>query len=157
MSLSDSGGRIRCGADADFRYGSLGDIGLRLATRLLILQEHCAASWMARMLCAAAVCLSLRGRDGSNSPGHRFFRKTSCSNARPPAVEGAQLAANPTTQWFYSSVSKASLQKTGVFLDSAGDFGNVRPKKFEHRSPETFGDEKSPHLAGLSHPKKDIL
>ena len=36
-------------------------------------------------------------------------------------------------------------------------FGNVRPKKFEHRSPETFGDEKSPHLAGLSQLKKDIL
>src|SRR5476651_1079312 len=36
-------------------------------------------------------------------------------------------------------------------------FGNVRPKKFEHRSPETFGDEKSPRLAGLSCPKKEIL
>src|SRR5665213_984861 len=36
-------------------------------------------------------------------------------------------------------------------------FGNVRPKKFEHPSPETFGDEKSPRLAGLSHQKKEIL
>src|SRR5476651_565077 len=36
-------------------------------------------------------------------------------------------------------------------------FGNSRPKKFEHRSPETNGDEKSPRLAGLSHPKKKIL
>jgi len=86
-----------------------------------------------------------------------FLQMISSFHVRPPPVEGTQLAANPTTQWFYSSVSKASLQKTGVFLDSAGDFGNVRPKKFEHRSPETFGDEKSPHLAGLSHPKKDIL
>ena len=36
-------------------------------------------------------------------------------------------------------------------------FGNSRPKKFELRSPETIGDEKSPQFAGLSHPKKEIL
>jgi hypothetical protein len=30
--------------------------------------------------------------------------------------------ASPGTQWIYSSVSEASLQKTGVFLNSAGDF-----------------------------------
>jgi hypothetical protein len=29
-------------------------------------------------------------------------------------------------------------------------FGNSRPKKFEHRSPETIGDEKSPCFAGPS-------
>src|SRR5438067_1063953 len=32
------------------------------------------------------------------------------------------LAATTTAQWVYSSVSSASLQKTGVFLDSVGDF-----------------------------------
>jgi hypothetical protein len=36
-------------------------------------------------------------------------------------------------------------------------FGNSRPKKFEHRFPETIGDKKSPRLAGLSRPKKEIL
>src|SRR5580704_14745536 len=36
-------------------------------------------------------------------------------------------------------------------------FGNSRPKKFESRPPETIGDEKSPRLARLSHPKKEIL
>jgi hypothetical protein len=36
-------------------------------------------------------------------------------------------------------------------------FGSSHPKKFEHRSPETIGDEKSPRLAGLSHLKKEIL
>jgi hypothetical protein len=31
--------------------------------------------------------------------------------------------ASPGTQWIYSSVSEASLQKTGVFLNSAlGEF-----------------------------------
>ena len=61
------------------------------------------------------------------------------------------------TQWNNSSVSKASLQKTGVFLDSAGDFWEFSAQKFEHRSPETISDEKSRRLAGLSHPKKEIL
>ena len=36
-------------------------------------------------------------------------------------------------------------------------FGNSRTKKFDHRSPETTRDEKSPHLAGLSHQGKNIL
>jgi hypothetical protein len=36
-------------------------------------------------------------------------------------------------------------------------FGNSRAKKFDHRSLETIGDEKSPHLAGLSHQGKKIL
>src|SRR5450432_2302984 len=39
------------------------------------------------------------------------------------AVEARlKLTAKSSTQWSYSSVSRASLQKTGVFLDSAGDF-----------------------------------
>ena len=37
-------------------------------------------------------------------------------------VQETQLGATPATQWFYSSVSKASLQKTGVLPDLAGDF-----------------------------------
>ena len=46
---------------------------------------------------------------------------------------GAALRQKPTatstTQWFYSSVSKASLHKTGVFLDSAGDFWECSAQK----------------------------
>jgi hypothetical protein len=34
---------------------------------------------------------------------------------------------------------------------------NVVPEKFDRRSPETIGDEKSPQFAGLFHPKKEIL
>jgi len=52
-------------------------------------------------------------------------------------------------QWVYSSVSSASLQKTGVFLDLVGER--------EHQSLETLADEKSPHLAGVSHQEKKIL
>jgi hypothetical protein len=68
-----------------------------------------------------------------------------------------KLTATPSTQWIYSSVSKPSLQKTGVFLDSAGDFRKFLPKKCERRSPETFDDKKSPYLAGLSRREKEIL
>jgi hypothetical protein len=35
--------------------------------------------------------------------------------------------------------------------------GIIDPKKFEHPSLETIGDEKSPHFADLSHPEKKIL
>ena len=65
----------------------------------------------------------------------------------------------------------SSLARSGFILRSPGPvskkpefswirpetFGNSRAKKFDHRSPETNGDEKSPHLAGLSHQGKKIL
>ena len=65
--------------------------------------------------------------------------------------------ATSTMQCIYSSVSKASDQKTGVLLNLAGDFREFSTKKFERRSPETIADEKRPRLPGLSHPKKEIL
>jgi hypothetical protein len=34
-------------------------------------------------------------------------------------------------------------------LDSAADFGNSRAEKFDHRSPETIGNEKSPPFAAF--------
>jgi hypothetical protein len=34
-----------------------------------------------------------------------------------------------TTQWIHSKVSRTSLQKTGVFLDSAGDFWDFSVQK----------------------------
>jgi hypothetical protein len=42
-------------------------------------------------------------------------------------------------------------------LDSAGDFREFSAQKFEHQSLETIGDEKSPHLPGLSHQRKKNL
>jgi hypothetical protein len=51
-----------------------------------------------------------------------------------------KLTATSTMQCIYSSVSKASLQKTGVLLNSAGDFREFSPKKFENGAPETFNN-----------------
>ncbi len=74
-----------------------------------------------------------------------------------PCRRRLKRTATSTMQCIYSSVSKASLRKTGVFLIRLETLGNYRRKKFEHQSLETIGDEKSPHLAGLSHQGKKIL
>jgi len=50
-----------------------------------------------------------------------------------PSQRTPKCTAAPRTQWIYSLVSKASLQKTGVFLNSAGDFWEFSGRKF--RSP----------------------
>ena len=41
-------------------------------------------------------------------------------------------------QCIYSSVSKASLQKTGVLLNSARDFWEFSPRKFENGATRDF-------------------
>ena len=46
--------------------------------------------------------------------------------------------ATSTMQCIYSSVSKASLQKTGILLNSAGDFREFSPKKFENGASGDF-------------------
>src|ERR1700681_4548138 len=46
-----------------------------------------------------------------------------------PCWRRPKCTAAPTTQWVYSRVSRASLQKTGVFLDSAGDFWEFSTQK----------------------------
>jgi hypothetical protein len=51
-------------------------------------------------------------------------------------------------QCVYSSVSKASLQKTGVLLKSAGDFREFSPKKFEHGATGDFGQLEKPAIGG---------
>jgi hypothetical protein len=55
-----------------------------------------------------------------------FVKSISSNNCRACRTadrsERRKFTATPGTQWTYSLVSKASLQKTGVFLDSAGDF-----------------------------------
>ena len=55
-----------------------------------------------------------------------FVKSISSNNCRACRTadrsEKAQFHCHPGTQWTYSLVSKARLQKTEVFLDSAGDF-----------------------------------
>jgi hypothetical protein len=48
----------------------------------------------------------------------------------------------------YSSVSKASLQKTGVLLNSAGDFREFSPKKFENGATGDFQQLEKPAIGG---------
>jgi hypothetical protein len=54
-----------------------------------------------------------------------------------------------TMQCIYSSVSKASLQKTGVLLNRLETFGSFRRKSSKMTQLETFNNQKSPSLAGL--------
>ena len=64
----------------------------------------------------------------------------------------------PTTQWFYSPVSGASLQKMGTFVDLLRDFWGISgPKKFDHGSPETIHELKMPHFAGIFLKENEIL
>ena len=69
-----------------------------------------------------------------------------------------KITANPAAQWFYSSVSKPSLQKTGILLMMRRDFWEYRRQKFDKWAfSETFDIVKSPLVAGLSSAKKKIL
>ena len=52
---------------------------------------------------------------------HRYNEVT-MPNGQVNGRQRPKGTATPSTQWIYSSVSEASLQKTGVFLNSAGDF-----------------------------------
>jgi hypothetical protein len=53
-----------------------------------------------------------------------------------------------TMQCIYSRVSKASLQKTGVLLNSAGDFREFSPKKFEKGATGDFQQLEKPAIGG---------
>ena len=70
---------------------------------------------------------------------------------------GGNHAAAPTMQWIYSMASRASLQKTGVFSDSAGDFWEFSTQKVRKSASRDYWRRESPRLARLSHPKKEIL
>jgi hypothetical protein len=56
--------------------------------------------------------------------------------------------ATSTMQCIYSSVSKASLQKTGILLNSAGDFREFSPKKFENGATGDFQQLEKPAIGG---------
>jgi hypothetical protein len=51
-------------------------------------------------------------------------------------------------QCIYSIVSKVSLRKTGVLLNSAGDFGEFSPKKFENGPVGDFQQSEKPAIGG---------
>jgi hypothetical protein len=57
-------------------------------------------------------------------------------------------------QCVYSSVSKASLEKAGVLLKSAGDFREFSPKKFENGATGDFRQLEKPAIGGLSATKE---
>jgi hypothetical protein len=63
----------------------------------------------------------------------------------------------PAPQCINSPVSAASLQKTGILLSLAGDFWVFAAQKVRSFVCKTIADEKSPHLAGLSHRGENIL
>jgi hypothetical protein len=100
-----------------------------------------------------------------------LFPREPTSSARAASRKGAKTELADCVRPRGDQITLPRLPLSGFILGSPGrvsgkrefswirleTFGNSRPKKFERRSPETIGDEKSPHLAGLSHPKKEIL
>src|ERR1700736_3600553 len=54
----------------------------------------------------------------------------------------------PTMQWIYSRVSRASLQKTGVFLDSAGDFWEFSTQKVRTSVSRDYWRREKPAFSG---------
>jgi hypothetical protein len=60
------------------------------------------------------------------------------------------LTGMSTVQCIYSSVSKASLQKTRVLLNSAGDFREFSPKKFENGAVGDFQQLEKPAMRSHS-------
>jgi hypothetical protein len=76
-------------------------------------------------------CPSPRRRELSSSKSRRLWilgagskRCTSCAHRVQPEATAASI-----TQCIYSSVSRTSFQKSGVFLDSAGDFWGFSAQK----------------------------
>src|SRR5882757_477139 len=67
-------------------------------------------------------------------------------------IDDAQHAYHAVGLFF--SLQGESSEKREFSWIRLETFGNFRPYKFEHQSPETFRDEKSPHLAGLFSSKK---
>jgi hypothetical protein len=70
----------------------------------------------------------------------------------------AKAHCEVTTQCIYSSVSKASLQKTGVLLNSAGDFWEFSPEKVRKwRNWRLLTIRKARHWRAFLPLKKKIL
>src|ERR1700738_2019705 len=67
-----------------------------------------------------------------------------------PCWRGPQCTAAPTTQWVYCRVSRASLQKTGVFLDSAGDFWEFSTQKVRTSVSKDYWRREKPALGNFA-------
>src|SRR5882757_9767461 len=65
-----------------------------------------------------------------------------------PCWRRPKCTAAPSTQWIYSSVSEASLQKTGVFLDSAGDFWEFSTQKVRTSVSRDYWRREKPAFGG---------
>src|ERR1700738_3567748 len=65
-----------------------------------------------------------------------------------PCWRRPKCTAAPTTQWVYSRVSRASLQKTGVFLDSAGDFWEFSTQKVRTSVSRDYWRREKPAFGG---------
>src|SRR5450759_5391203 len=64
--------------------------------------------------------------------------------------------AAPSTQWNYSSVSRASLRKTGVFLDSARDFWEFSAQKVRTAVSRGYWRREKPAFRGPFSSKEGI-
>src|ERR1700738_1896541 len=65
-----------------------------------------------------------------------------------PCWRRPKCTAAPTTQWVYSRVSRASLQKTGVFVDSAGDFWEFSTQKVRTSVSRDYWRREKPAFGG---------
>jgi hypothetical protein len=92
------------------------------------------------------------GERASSILGISAFVRLRCDPATAGHALGKRLAAFHRTGWRFGVFVSTDFQAELVPLSATR-----RPKKCEHRSLETIGDEKSPHLAGLSHQEKKIL
>jgi len=70
---------------------------------------------------------------------------------------GGNHTAAPTTQWVYSRVSRASLQKTRVFLDFGWRLLGILDPKSSKVGLQRLLPTRKARVWRLSHPKKEIL
>ena len=80
----------------------------------------------------------------------RVFHRLDMDPTKPMAGRGPENTAVATMQCIYSSVSKASHQKTGVLWNSACDFRELSPKKFENGATGDFQQLEKPAMAQMA-------
>lgn len=89
--------------------------------------------------------------DYLSGPGRNSLIHVKTDRLRPK-----RTATLPRSGFILRSPARVSRKREFSWI-RLETFGSSRPKKFERWSLETIGDEKSPHLAGLSHQEKKIL
>jgi hypothetical protein len=96
---------------------------------------------MVQMQTGKTLPVSFPKKDGRD----RLLRRSLASGAYMPPT---RTTAAPTMQWIYSSVSKASLQKTGVLLNSAGELSGVFAEKIQNGANGDFQQLEKPAIGG---------